>query len=582
MRSVWTIFAIAALIVPSGIAAAQTWTTEYTADASPDAAKPAWQTSIVEGGTLSVREGLCTIASAPGAGGGVHMAIGHNTPDAYMKGTRWGDADAWDASKPTTLEFRMRVAKASLQHPLAVNVQLSDGVNFYYVHLSEKGVCSLDGTVRHAVDATQFHTYRVTLKNRMPNLYVDGKEAPVTCFHTGLTPRNALVIGDLSTAASGTTEWDAIRWTNAEATPWKNMPLPKAGPVDKGTVWLDPRFTEIDLGVDYPCWGGHSPVRLPDGRIMITYWGPEWLIGRPHGIHRVFSRISADEGKTWGPEREVAHHPECKAVGPSALVCKDGAVRVFYMGFYNSVWKDGNPDFDQTRSDLWTIESHDSGKTWTNKQMIFRGYTGATNGAIEMSSGHIVVPFSYDKADPGRLVSACVVSADNGKTWTVGDCVDLGGQGDHGGAMEPAVVELRDGRLWMIVRTTKGRFWQAYSTDHGLTWTDVGPTKFQSPSAPCHIIRLASGRLVMAWNNTMASTKGRDAMSLAFSEDDGKTWTDPLVFAKAKEVSYPGLFEPTPGVLWIAAHNVNAGWKNIAQIFVKAHEDDLLKKAGAE
>ena len=46
----------------------------------------------------------------------------------------------------------------------------------------------------------------------------------------------------------------------------------------------------------------------------------------------------------------------------------------------------------------------------------------------------------------------------------------------------------------------------------------------------------------------------RNELSLAFSDNDGKTWTTPVVIARRPSggLSYPYLFEPTPGTLWVA------------------------------
>ena len=40
---------------------------------------------------------------------------------------------------------------------------------------------------------------------------------------------------------------------------------------------------------------------------------------------------------------------------------------------------------------------------------------------------------------------------------------------------------------------------------------------------------------------------------MAFSEDDGKTWTEPVVIARdlGKRQSYPYVYERRPGELWI-------------------------------
>jgi hypothetical protein len=45
-------------------------------------------------------------------------------------------------------------------------------------------------------------------------------------------------------------------------------------------------------------------------------------------------------------------------------------------------------------------------------------------------------------------------------------------------------------------------------------------------------------------------------LSIAFSNDDGKTWTTPVVIARKKggNLSYPYIFEHKSGELWIRAN----------------------------
>jgi hypothetical protein len=56
----------------------------------------------------------------------------------------------------------------------------------------------------------------------------------------------------------------------------------------------------------------------------------------------------------------------------------------------------------------------------------------------------------------------------------------------------------------------------------------------------------------------------RDELALAFSSDDGKTWTRPAVIARnrAGGLSYPYLFERRPGELWVITRfSVNIAMK---------------------
>jgi hypothetical protein len=46
----------------------------------------------------------------------------------------------------------------------------------------------------------------------------------------------------------------------------------------------------------------------------------------------------------------------------------------------------------------------------------------------------------------------------------------------------------------------------------------------------------------------------REELSMAFSDDDGKNWTKPVVVARneaRKDIAYPWILERHPGELWI-------------------------------
>jgi hypothetical protein len=321
---------------------------------------------------------------------------------------------------------------------------------------------------------------------------------------------------------------------------------------------------------------GGSAVVLKDGSILLAYNRPDPLRGVPLGTGRIYAVVSADGGKTWGQERLLEHNPACQTGRPSFLRTRDKAIWIFYYGFVNL-----GKSAAESRSDLWAIRSTDEGKTWGQRKRIFSGYTGATNGAIQTRSGRIVVPFSY-MVDPMRFVSAVVVSDDDGRTWTSGATIDFGpagGLGDHAGALEPAVVERRDGTLWMLIRTTRGRLWQAFSKDAGRTWSESTATAFAAPSSPAYITRLASGRLCIAWNIAQPSPEPRRGkLSVALSADDGETWTPPVLVARANEISYPYLLEVTPGELLISSGRLRAKGMTADVVALRAGEQRLLAK----
>ena len=85
------------------------------------------------------------------------------------------------------------------------------------------------------------------------------------------------------------------------------------------------------------------------------------------------------------------------------------------------------------------------------------------------------------------------------------------------------MVELKDGRILLWVRTGQGKIYRAISTDRGETFTQPEPTELDSPLSPQSIKRIpTTGDLLLVWN--YSALKRRFPLTTAISRDDGKTW----------------------------------------------------------
>jgi len=140
------------------------------------------------------------------------------------------------------------------------------------------------------------------------------------------------------------------------------------------------------------------------------------------------------------------------------------------------------------------------------------------------------------------------ISDDGGKTWRKSKnsvkAPDFVVAEPHKGkrwgnnGVEGTMVELKDGRIWLVVRTSQDQMWQSFSSDHGDTWTPAEPSRFFGTLTMPTVGRLADGRLICIWTNTMALAENegsnkiggedaftnRDSLHAAVSSDEGKTW----------------------------------------------------------
>jgi hypothetical protein len=125
----------------------------------------------------------------------------------------------------------------------------------------------------------------------------------------------------------------------------------------------------------------------------------------------------------------------------------------------------------------------------------------------------------------------CYLSDDRGETWKRSETTQsaINPEGRRVNAQEPGVVELRDGRLMMFVRTNAGEQYRCYSSDRGTTWSSLEPMGVASPLSPATIERIPeTNTLLMAWNDhselPVERRKARTPFSLAVSDDEGQTW----------------------------------------------------------
>lgn len=318
-------------------------------------------------------------------------------------------------------------------------------------------------------------------------------------------------------------------------------------------------------------------IRLKDGSVLT--------------IEASSAFVTKNIGKTW-TETPMFPGQDIKISNERALLrTREGTIVAVFMNMADFHWKWLDAErraSPEVRSDVWAARSLDEGKTWIDVQRIQRGYCGAVRDIIQTKTGRLVVTAQDLSADRTRHWSLTHSSADQGKTWTASNIIDLGGSGHHDGAIEPTVEQLRDGRLWMLIRTSFDKFWQAESADDGVRWTAMAPTSIDASTAPALVKRLHSGRLILLWNRAQPEGKTlerraggqayaqpvlaqRGELSMAFSDDDGKTLSEPVVIVReaGKSLAYPYLFEREPGELWITTMQGEVRIRLMERDFVK-------------
>lgn len=104
-------------------------------------------------------------------------------------------------------------------------------------------------------------------------------------------------------------------------------------------------------------------------------------------------------------------------------------------------------------------------------------------------------------------------------------------------AVEATAVELKDGRVWALLRTSQDHHYESFSADRGETWSVARPSRFAGTLTMPTVGRLPDGRLLFLWTNQAplpelrtATGRGedaftnRDTLHAAVSADEGRTW----------------------------------------------------------
>ncbi|MFV1964988.1 MAG: exo-alpha-sialidase [Pirellulaceae bacterium] len=275
----------------------------------------------------------------------------------------------------------------------------------------------------------------------------------------------------------------------------------------------NPRYTE------------GSVIELADGSLLLAVTEFQGS-GSDFAKARIVARTTSDGGRTWTAPRVLQENVGAwnvmsvtlRRLGPANAW--DAPLGMFYLV------KSG---FDAL--DVYLRISHDDGTTFEEPIQVTSepGYHVMNNDRVtRLAGGRLLAPVAYtaDVRKVNHFVSFCYISDDGGATWRRGkQQIDQ----PRRGAMEPEVIELRDGRVLMIARTQMGTIAASESTDGGDTWGEPFQLDVTAPEAPATLRRIpATGDLLLVWNNTYTEGAGhggrRTPLTAAISSDEGKTW----------------------------------------------------------
>lgn len=271
-------------------------------------------------------------------------------------------------------------------------------------------------------------------------------------------------------------------------------------------------------------------IVLKDGSLLAA-WSDFYGGAEDNAAARISAAKSTDGGRTWG-ERFTLQENTGKAnvMSASLLRARSGELLFFYLR------KDSLTDLK-----VFVRRSADEAKTWSEPVLVTPepGYHVMNNArVIQLRSGRLLAPIAttqqvWTKNDDFKTV--VYFSDDEARTWKRSATML---SAPKRGAMEPGLIERKDGSVLQIIRTQTGSIWHSASADGGETWSEAKPWTIESPEAPATLARdPASGAWLLVWNpnvvwgnpekTVLGANHGgpRTPLAAMISHDEGKTWS---------------------------------------------------------
>ena len=355
--------------------------------------------------------------------------------------------------------------------------------------------------------------------------------------------------------------------------------------------------SRFEADIPAVCVQNHAANLMPlqDGDI-----GCVWFGGTQEGIADIsiyFSRLTQG-AHSWTTPVKLSDDPTRSEQNPILFPAPDGKLWLLY-----TAQKSGNQDTAIVRYRI----SDDNGITWGPIGTLFeKAGTFVRQPVVVLDNGDWLVPVFYCRTEPGDKwvgnndISAVMISSDRGKTWCEFEVPD------SVGCVHMNIEKMPDGTLLAMFRSRwADHIYSSHSFDNGRTWSAPQPSELPNNNSSIQFTRLANGHLAIVFNDissaqaterrvslydeiedeedTPAATPApavskpvsgktafwgtpRAPMTLAISEDGGKTWPykrnlevgDGYCMSNNsekqvnREFSYPSIKQTTDGNIHIA------------------------------
>lgn len=305
-------------------------------------------------------------------------------------------------------------------------------------------------------------------------------------------------------------------------------------------LYITPIFNTIK---NHPMSHCATLVTLPNNNILAAWFSGAYETSNDQAIFWSIKRKDED----W-TQPEIFLQSTGNALGqPLFFLNPNGQLWFFFV-------KVNNPRHHQMKfdspppKDSWYsakpyfIKSDDNGKSWKSPQNLI-DYPGLMVRSKPLLVNRKIILPVYDEI---KWESKMLISKDNGISWSITDPIIT-----PNGNIQPTIFVGLNGSLIAYLRPggNGGFLWRTISKDDGETWTNPTKTNIPNPNSGFDLIKLNSGNLLLAYNN---SSTHRTPLSIAISGPDEK-WEFKLnVESGVGEYAYPTLLQTSDRRLHIA------------------------------
>jgi predicted neuraminidase len=294
----------------------------------------------------------------------------------------------------------------------------------------------------------------------------------------------------------------------------------------------------FDQFPDRPMSHCATMVELPDDSIRAAWFSGSYEPAPDMTIFTARKQLLCE----WSAPKILVNHPQYAVGQPVFYARPENELWLFFVmvcgDFHHP--EDNPVSFDSLPpSEAWTSaqpflqKSFDMGETWESPDQLL-DYPGLMFRSRPLIlKDRIIVP-AYDE---NTWESRMLISEDNGLNWHLTESIQ-----SPFGNIHAALVQLADGQILAYLRPggKGGVIWRTISDDLGETWQSPTPTKIPNPNSGFDLIRLRSGNLLLAFND---SASKRTPLCVALAAENEHFSCKRIIESGSGEFSYPSLLQ---------------------------------------